>query len=385
MSEISENCKNWLTQWAVVAPKNALERREFMRGFKCFSQTIIGIFVKPRLIKIKDIVIFQGIRNKEYMAAFSPDSVVIVGSHLEKAYAMVHGYGFSWSFPMQSAIHSNMSRGWNYPVIRQLILWTEKLLRFRRVIFFLQEDTQPLGVFFVYLGRLLHPKVITVCIQHGYFMQNSQCRLDGTLSDINFVYDKRQAELIGSNRNKTFEIGLPYVATAKQSNELNVVLVGTGMANIGNDIYEKSINTYTKIHNMLVNIAGVNIFYRPHPNEYNDEKLIAELTNSFSLVESRDKLEQLNGPRTIFIGTISTLLYEAGIAGHLVAHLKHSSDLTPVFDFDFSFEENEMSKLLQWILSIKNNNILEQESSIDNKLDPLQRFNLALREAELID
>jgi hypothetical protein len=387
-SNISGNCKSWLNQYAYYVPQEVFNRRKHMRGLRCMVKTIIGMLVKPHLPTKKNIYIFQGLRNKVYMAAFSPDSVVIVGSHLEKKYADTHGYSFCWSFPIRSAIDSKMIRDWNYPAMRQLKFWTKKLSRYSNAIFFLQEDTQSEGTFFVYVGRLLPSTVSSVCIQHGYFLENIQFRLDGTLSDFNFVMDQRQSELIGANRLTTFVIGLPYIATASPPELLNVILVGTGNATDGPDYYQRCINTYTNIHNMLANVIGVKVSYRPHPNEYNDEKLIAELTNSFSLVESRDKLEQLNGPRAIFIGTISTLLYEAKVAGHFVAHFKfesYLSDMTPIFDYDFEFDENQMSELLQWILSIKNNNILEQESSIDNKLDPLQRFNLALREAELID
>ena len=385
VSNISENYGSWLDQMEHHYQQEIFHRRKYMRGFKCFIQTLIGMFIKPRLSNTNNIYIFEGIRNREYMAVFNPDSVVIVGSHLEKEYAYSHGYGFCWSFPMQSAINSKMSRGWNYPAIVQLMFWTKKLSRFRRVIFFLYEDTQPLGIFFVHLTRLLWPKVSTVCIQHGYFLENTQVRLDGLLSDINFVWDKRQAELIGANKLRTFEIGLPYMATAKQSNELHVVLVGTGMAASDKDFYEKTINAYDIICRMLVNIAGVKVFYRPHPNEYNDKKLLAELSNKFLLVDEPNKIKQLNGPRAIFIGIVSSLLYEAGVAGHLVAHLKVNSNMRSVFDYDFDFEENQIGDLLQWIVSIKNNNYLKHKNKRACQLDPLERFKLALHEAELVD
>lgn len=385
VSEISRNCDSWLNQYKYGAPYEVLNRRKYMRGLKCFIQTMIGLFAKPHFNNKKEIYIFEGIRYKDYMRAFSPDSVVIVGSHMEKDYANTCGYGFCWSFPMESAVRSKMSRGWNYPAIRQVIFWADKLSIFSKATFFLYEDTQPLGVFIVHLSRLLYPKVSTVCIQHGYFVKSDvEIRAHGVLSDINFVWDQRQAELIGCNSQKTFEIGLPYVATAKQSNELYVVLVGTGTAPDGTDFFERCINTYVLIHKMLSNVSGLKVLYRPHPNEYNDPKLLAELSNKFSLVDEPDKVKQLNGPRAIFIGTVSSLLYEAGIAGHLVGHFKHHSDMMPAFDYDFEFQENEMNELMLWILSIKNNNNLEHKNQICSELNPLERFNLALREAELI-
>lgn len=385
VANISRDCEHWLDQWAFIAFKTVYARKKMMRSFRCIVQTLIGLFIKPRLNHVNRIYIFEGLRNKEYMAAFSPETVFLVGSHQEKDYAITHGYGFIWSFPMQSSIHSNLSRGWTYPAIRQLQFWTKLLAKFDRVIFFLQEDTQPLGTFFVYLARSMPTTVSSVCIQHGYFLKyHYPIRNEGALSDINFVWEMKQAELIGSNKLKTFEIGLPYIAQAKPTSELNVVLVGAGMVDSGSGIYERSIKTYTEINKLLAGEMGVNVFYRPHPNEYNDKKLIAALRDSFSLVESKDKLIQLNGPRALFIGVESSLLYEAGVAGHLVAHLKLDESI-PAFEFEFEFYETEGNKLLEWVLSVKDNINVPAKTLNFSNVTPLDRFNLALRDAGLVD
>ena len=384
VGDISQAYDSWLNQTAIDAPQDVLNRRKYMRGLKCFIKTMMGLFIKPHFNKEKEIYIFEGLRNKNYMAVFSSDSIVIVGSHVEKEYASANGYGFCWSFPIESGIHSKISRGWNYPAIRQLLYWVDKLSIFSKVTFFLYEDTQPLGLFMVNLSRLLHPNVSTVCIQHGYFIKQRR-KVDGNNSDINFIWDQRQAKFLGSNRQKTFVIGLPYAATAKPSNELQVVLVGTGGASNGTIWFERTINTYILIRKILSNISGVKVLYRPHPNEYNDEKLLAELSNTFLLVDEPNKVKQLNGPRAIFIGVVSSLLYEAGIAGHHVAYFNLYLNVRPEFDFDFEFKENEMNELMEWVLSIKNNNNFGDKSLIVNQLDPLERFNLALREAKLID
>ncbi len=384
VGDISQAYNSWLNQTAIDEPQDVLNRRKYMRASKCFIKTMIGLFIKPHFNKEKEIYIFEGLRNKYYMAAFSSDSIVIVGSHIEKEYANANGYGFCWSFPIESGIHSKITRSWNYPAIRQLIFWVDKLSMFRKVTFFLYEDTQPLGLFMVHLSRLLHPNVSTVCIQHGYFVKQRR-RADGNHSDMNFIWDQSQAKFLGSNRQEVFVIGLPYVATAKPSNELQVVLVGTGGADDGTVWFERTINTYILIRKILSNISGVKVFYRPHPNEYNDEKLLAELSNTFLLVDEPNKVKQLNGSRAIFIGVASSLLYEAGIAGHHVAYFNLYLNVRPEFDFDFEFKENEINELMQWVLSIKNNNNFGDKSLIVNQLDPLERFNLALREAKLID
>ena len=385
LNEISRSCDEWLNQYAYGAPHDVFNRRKYMRGLKCFIQTMVGSFVKPNFNKKQELYIFEGLRYKDYMKAFKPDSVVIIGSHMEKKYANTCGYGFCWSFAMESAVRSKIGRGWNYPGIRQITFWLDRLSISSKATFFLYEDTQPLGVFIVHLSKLLYPKVSTVCIQHGYLVKSDvEIRAHGNLSDINFVWDKSQAELIGCNRAKTFEIGLPYIARAKQTKELRVILVGPGTAPDGTDFFQRCIKTYDLIRKMLINVSGLEVLYRPHPNEYTNKKLLAELSNTFSLVDNPDKLKQLDGPRAIFIGTVSSLLYEAGIAGHFVAHLKIHSDMKLAFHYDQEFEENEINKLILWILSIKNKKITEKKNKLTSHLTPLDRFNEALRAAKLI-
>ncbi len=381
---ISRDCKSWLEQWGRIASKSVDERKKIMRSSGSIIRSLISLFIKPSLNSNEQIYIFEGLKNKVYIAAFRPECVVIVGSHEEKKFAMSHGYGFCWSFPMQNSIYLNISKGWTFPAIMQLRYWTKLLVKSKRVIFFLQEDTQPLGTFFVYLSRLLPINSSSVCIQHGYFLKYYfPIRNEGALSDFNFVWDIRQAELIGANHLKTYEIGLPYFAKAKPSSQLIVILVGTGVVGNGSDIYERSIKAYSQVNNWLAGKFGMSVFYRPHPNEYNNKKLIAELRDSFSLVKSKDKLDQLNGPRALFIGVESSLLYEAGLAGHLVAHLKLDGSI-PAFQFDFEFYETEVDKLLEWALSIKDN-IHEPNKSLNiPQLTPIEKFNLALRDAGLV-
>lgn len=383
VAAISRNCQSWLDQWAFMAFKSVYARKKMMRSFRCIVQTVIGLFIRPRLNKNKDIYIFEGLRNKEYMAAFSPKSVVVVGSHYEKKYAIAHGHGFCWSFPMQSAIHSNMSRSWTYPAIRQLKFWTKVLKKFDRVVFFVYEDTQPLGTFFIYLARLMPSTVRSVCIQHGYFSKYYfPIRNDGELSEINFVWKFSQADLIKCNKLKTFEIGLSYNALATPSDQLNVVLVGTGVKGIGTDTYERSIRTYIEISKILKNICGINAYYRPHPNEYNNAELLVELSENLFLVESRNKIDQLNGPKAIFVGVESSLLFEAGIAGHLVAHLKLDESI-PEFEFQCQFEENKIADFIRWALEIKNNREYGLVSLNETQMMPLERFKRALQQAGL--
>lgn len=384
-NDISEKSKDWIRQYAHIDSKEIERRRKIARGIKEFVRTLAGLFIRPKLGETKSIYIFEGLRNKEYMSVFKPDSVIIVGSHLERDYAIAHGYGFSWSFPMVGAVHSKIYREWSFPLTRQIKFWANEVAHFDRVIFFLYEDTQPLGIFFVHLARIFKSKVKSVCMQHGYFcILNYQLRCDGALSDINFVWDQKQAEVIGSERSTTFVIGLPYVARAMATTEVIVVLVGTGMADDGGDEYDKSLCVFGDIYDAMSQSFGVKVFYRPHPNEWANGYLIAELRKKFLLLDDLDKVQRLNGLRAIFVGTISSLLYEAGLAGHVVAHLKLHENIRPVFDFDFDFGSTDIDELSTWIVNIRDTQWLDFPQQQAGRPEPLVRFVNALHSANLI-
>ena len=390
INEISDNCRTWLDEFSYHAPSEVVVRRKYMNGFKCILKALLGLFVSPRFENLENIYIFVGIRNGEHMKVFLPNTVVILGSHLERDYARKHGYGFCWSFPMESATQLKIVRDWNFFVGVQVIYWAIKLSKLKRIIIFLSEDTQPLGCFMVSVCSLLHEKATSVCIQHGYLCERDfPLRVDGALSDINFVWDNKQVKLqekmIGKGKRLPIAIGLPYSANAKPTTEMQVVLVGAGMAADGTDYHKRSIDTYITISRLLSNVAGVKVVYKPHPNELSDVEQLAKLKDHFVLADCSNIMKLLDGPRAVFIGSISSLLYEAEFAGHIIAHLNLHSDIRPIFEYDFKFNENETTKLLQWILDVKNSGKLQIESPKDKHLTFSERFNVALRDGGLIN
>ena len=79
---------------------------------------------------------------------------------------------------------------------------------------------------------------------------------------------------------------------------------------------------------------------------------------------------------SIFVGVESSMLYEAGVAGHFVCHLKLDGS-QPDFDVDLDFHEDEIANLLFWIQSVANGKV---KKIINRSLEasPLKRFELAL-------
>ena len=382
---IAGDCKSWVDQFALVAPAEIARRKKYNRSTKSFVQTIIGLLMPPQLGDGETAYIFEGLRNKEYMNAFKPETVIVVGSRIEKTFAKSKGYRFCWSFPVSSSVGAKIEMGMSYPLIQNLKYWKNELSKFKKVIFFLYEDTQPLGVFFSHVAKISNQKAVTVCIQHGIFYKTkTNIRIDGKLSNINFVWSKEQADIIDCDKLKTFEIGMPYTAIAQLQAPLIVVIVGIGVPYIGNDLYRNSLLAYSDIYKALTNHAGLKVYYRPHPNEWAHPNLVTELRELFPLLDEIDKVSRLNGPRAIFIGAISSFLYESRVAGHLVAHLRIYDELISNVNSDFSFAPEEIDKLIKWTRSVKNDQYEQVTQQNIEQSSPLERFVCALHSANLV-
>jgi len=374
-NKIAIDVASWLQQYGLVWPDETSFNKQREAGLRNIVRSLIGVFVKPQLGNCETIYFFEGLRNKAYMEVFDPESVVIIGSHIEKNYAKSYGYKFCWSFPIESAVHTKIYFDLDFLICRQVGIWIHKLCKHKRIIFFLYEDTRPLGTFFVHMAQALRHKATTVCIQHGYFVKSSyELRRDGLLSDINFVWDEDQIAAGDLNRSSAMVIGLPYVAVAKPTSKLKIILVGGS---------EKSLDTYLEIYDLLHSSLGLEVIYRPHPNEWPQELLDGKLKEMFPLLDNLNKVERLNGPRAIFIGTVSSLLYEAGVAGHIVACLKVGGRDTPLFQYNFEFNPSQVNDLAKWVSIINATPHIDFLFGEKKIRCPKQRFMEALNCAKI--
>ena len=85
--EICKESEDWIKEYMFYAPTQVLKRKKSMKSIKNLVKTFLGISIKPRFNEINKLYIFEGIRFKEYMKAFSPENVVVVGSYVEKKFA----------------------------------------------------------------------------------------------------------------------------------------------------------------------------------------------------------------------------------------------------------------------------------------------------------
>jgi hypothetical protein len=383
---ISDDVRIWLDQYDLNASEEVLRRRKNNRKLKNIILSLLGINLPIKTEEVDVLYIFEGIRNKNVMILFDPKSVVIIGSHIEREYAKLNGYNFIWSFPIASSVVINIEREINYPLIKLIEKWNKKFKKFKKIIFFLYEDTQPLGVFLVHLARMLQPIATSVCIQHGIFYKfKYPLRNEGEISDVNLVWNYRQIEIIKCNKLRAHVIGVPYFAKAILVVPTFIVLIGMGTPYVGNSLYEDSISIYHKISILITNILKMKVYYRPHPNELVYPDLIDDLKVKFTLLDFSDKVNILNGPRAIFIGNVSSLLYEAKVADHYTAYLKIDDKIISEVEANFSFDYSELEKLIIWINQIKNKEIFEPIIPKEKTEDYSNKFIEALYKEKLLN
>lgn len=367
----------------VCSPALVRYREKYSLGFKQLCKLFIGIFLFPRLPRSDVIHIFQGLRSKTYMDLFENSTVTIIGSYEEQLYARQMGFSFLWAFPIQSSVVTCVYNKCHYFILWQLWMWRASLIRKNKVVLFLYEDTQEVGSFLAEVSTLLPDKCFSVCIQHAYYNCLQPMRYEGKLSQFNFVINEKQAELMKLDPQKTFSIGLNYNAMTQCAGDLSIIFVGTGEI-YSLDHYYESLQIFLKIDKLLKKNLRIHAAYRPHPNELAHPDIMATLGRSFSSIDYLSKIFRLSSGRSIYVGNVSSLLFEANQAGHLVANFDlreywHRS----VFSYDHKIDTSDLGEFIRWVGLVNIKASPPSELFCNHLTDPLNRFRLALANANL--
>jgi hypothetical protein len=350
-NKIHKICFNWNKKFKKIALQNILAREKYARSLIDFVKCLISIFFFPNFHNSKNIYIFDSLSNKNYFYLFPKNEVFIIGSREEKKFAKEKGYRFIWSFPIQSSVRSKVYKNYNFFINLIFDKWKKKLLN-KNCIFFLREDTQPLGAFFSVLSKSLKFSK-TICIQHGFFPRNYDQIPDGLNCDYNFLWNKSQQKLKALKLKNTFVVGVPYTTRIILKKKIPVIFVGNGEYLNNYKLYKKSLEIFFEIKNILKKEFNISSIYRPHPAEYEEKNNITLIKKMFKKIDNLSKLKRLNNSRSIFIGSISSLLYEAGAAGHHIVYLyipyKYYKKWKPTFRYDIMIQPKNYHSLVSWV------------------------------------
>lgn len=290
-------------------------------------------------------MLFQGLRYQHLFSQFANDEIYLLGSWTEQEQARKNGYGFIPVFPIENAIRLAVYRGITFAARQHTRLWRRWIAE-REVTVVLYEDTQPMGAFLALMAGPDSPSYRAVCIQHGHFCEfTSPYRPEGRLTEYNLVWDTQQGEWISENPNKTRVIGLPYQASAAPPSDCTLRVVFVGLGSISH--HAMSIDLFSRIASTVrCAFERIEVAYRPHPNEFCDPQKIAECEMIFGRIDRTPKVELLNGPWTLFVGEVSSLLFEAKQAGHLTAFVPIDPKNIPTGYHDITVDPDDIDAVL---------------------------------------
>ena len=306
--------KNLVSLYTNAYPNSVKEFNEsYSVKFITYIKAWFGVLYLLALkIDHSRVFYFESFRNSELMDLIPPDKITILGGNDDKSKSSDRGYGFFWIAGIVAAIIVAAEKGNLLPLKLQVLICKWKL-NGKKKYFLLYEDTLPVGTFFALLGNECN--IPTICIQHG-FGTAGEILFDGQLCRHNFLYSLSQEKLINAKQSVFYELGPPFEVRNPVNESNEIILIGTGWKGLSPAFYEKSLAVYGQIKVSLEKF-GWQVMYRPHPNE-ND----TDYSQYFSQIDKRSKIDCLSDSRKIYIGYISTLLYEAKIFGHGVINIK---------------------------------------------------------------
>jgi hypothetical protein len=341
---------SWLEKNAAFVPVDVLRRRAYDRSWRHYIRALLGLFVSVRAPEARTLILFQGSRDRRYHKHFDPREVMIIGSRADREYARANGFAFAWATPLEGAIRLATGRGVHFFLLHQLRSWARLLRAYECAGIFLYEDTQAIGAFFANMAPLAGPHVKVVCIQHGYFPRPlNDLPIDGSVSQVNFVWDEKQVDVIGCSPQNAFVIGPPVWETAKPTALPDIVLVGTGTYYDGTGDYDRTLAWYKSLLDLLPQGLQQRVWYRPHPNELVNPEIAGRIRALFPRLDVLPLAERLAGEVAVFVGSLSSVLFEAGYAGHIVVRVGLREDAIPMFERHAEFSADQAEETAKWL------------------------------------
>jgi hypothetical protein len=281
---------------------------------------------------------FQGARFPDIHDLFPPERVVIIGGIKDLRYALSKGYGFHWDGYIKKLF--NIFYFLQFRIAFDTLFFIVRNLLGRQIgaqgRLFLFEDTVQIGVPLVTILIEITP---VVCIAHGFFSKANNgfhVVCDGDLCSFNFIYEDYQKDFYYKNKEKCFALGLPYEVPLLNGASREIVLVEQSTTDMPEE-YILCLNSMRSLAEILKS-CGYEFTYRSRPG-------VAPplIMKGLCPIHNGDKMELLGGARKIFIGFNSTLLYEAGVVGHVTIGL--NDDMLPytrAYPVDYFISKIEM-------------------------------------------
>ena len=319
-------------------------------GIKVFLKTLLNVF-NPDKTKKKYIVL--GLREKSFLTSLPRKNTLLIARNFREVFfAITKGYSFRYlglaEYYLMRAYFENkpsLLQG----LVKQLVVLVTSSKKSRFIFYF--NDFAPLEVIFRIISNE-GKRVFTVCVQHGVLLKSHQGFIqEGSLSDYFLANGHEQAEIAPKflgEKVKIVNLGPAYeLPLLKEKSFLEVILVSNGGADVDlkrSQLTNLILNKLSKkLEKNLINYA-----IKLHPS---DVILSYDAKEKIFLGTKNDVLS--NNPK-IFIGFVSSLLYEAHSIGHTSIEIKirdesvrlYSQQLN-TFVPDYSFYDDQLNELCQ--------------------------------------
>lgn len=393
---INNICNKMLSDWDAMQKKYAsfylgkLDK-EWMSQIQFFFQItkkawikrfFINIFNAPFFLKninrkfINKKYIFVGLRYKELLNGLPRDEMLIIArSKSDMAYALKNKIAFIASQNITYYFLKAYFEGKTESLKNEMYKFF-KLFSLQQAICYLilTSDSKPDDLFFSSLACHFNGMFRVLYVQHGVilnFIDDEFLVFQGERTLFNLLYDESQREIALKyiKNSELLVMGPPWnLPCVMPQGNREVILVGTDEGSPFYDIFQEL--------SKLLKAANVNHTYRPHPADNNT--LPDELLHC---IDARTKEDLLSGKPKIFVGFVSTLLFEAYICGHTVYSIVYDKHFAKCnFDVDGFFNVEELPVLCSTIVGQP---VVRKRMRDQNTLLPLsERFMKAINDIE---
>lgn len=390
ISSIASRYKSWISSYRSLGYADATIRIRSESSANTLLKSILGVAFNHSPIASSSLII-ESNRLYQFLGFRLKSTPYIIGSHDERKAAISNGWGFFWAFPINEAVKQAAHNGFYLPLRLIYLIWAKKVSA-TKCLAITYEDTQPVGIFFSELSKYI-PTFKHVCVQHGYFVSKlPNYFLDGNHSSTNFVWDKTQASLFCGPNSKHYVMGpprdIPFALPLNNDNP-KIILVGTGYHSSAPSVYYDFLRCYESIQTRLLKRhPDAKVVYRPHPSELQSSTFQSD-KGLFHHIEYPHE-ESLQVRRSIYVGSVSSLLQEASLAGHIIGYIRHEQIPEPFFCRNFESEISDITSIAGAVSQILNANLLAKNPNDENIASPASstlqsRFVCAINEAGLLD
>jgi len=340
-------------------------RKAWLKRFVLNMFNVFVLLTKSRKC-INKKYIFVGLRYKELLTGIPSNEILIIArGKSDMSYALKNNIPFIFSYSITYYFLRACLEG-NQAKLENEMCKFFKLFSLQQKICYLilTSDTKPDEMFFLSLASQFSGIFRVLCVQHGIynnFEKDKFLVVDGERTPFNLIYNESQREIMSRyiKNSELLIMGPPWnLPCVIPEGDRDVILVGTDEGSPYSDIFQQL--------SKLLKADKIDHTYRPHPADKNI--LPDDLLNA---IDARSKEDLLSGKPKIFIGFISTLLFEAYMSGHTVYSIVIDKQIARCsFDVDGYFSVKDLPVLCSTIAG----------QPVVKKLDRDQNFQLSLSE-----